>query len=811
MATAAQISSLQYRIKTLENENKLLDISKTNEVAQLNKKYLNLHKQYQEVSTTQTFLYHENTKLQEKLKQLESQRSAENSAKEIQVKQLNLIIDQLKENTIGKDYEIDSLKNTNRTLVAKIGVFENDKKEFRQEVQGRLKVLLDENGQLLKQVNELKKILQNQQQNNGGNDSSANGSSGLSLEDVRVLNQNLTTQINENNQLKSQLLTKTLENSELKADAMLIKLFEEDKKSLQKRIDYFESTLSEQSLQLSDLISENEELKLDKQKFVALLDNFESDSTKPADEKYTTKPNSKLTAFVEQYNSASFNLKKLQSKVEFLNNELQTFKAINESQALRINELNVENNKLEKIHQSARQHSADLNNEKLLLSGQVHQLTKRIQSLEEFSRNLQRFQETHQNQSAPTAQEQPQLPEQQQEPQPTITKEELEAKTKQIEQLERALSAYETEIQNQNKTAAVHDLNKRKKLNDGQSSMSSAIDSDDALLNKYHDEILKLRKQLLDAEASVKLLASEIKVIQLRNKELQSYIEEETFSPKKLEKRKQERILQLFRNPTLDYQKIKTETLKALSKENTDLLRLIGELQEKEKSNTVKTAVKNSVLAGEQNTKMIPRSVLDRYMVEVNASEQELEKLNKKLDRLKKAYNKKSAEYLSTITLLFGYNIEFFENSKKIKIKSKFTKRKALQSSSSSSSSNTNGHNSSDMGTGGAGDYFAGANNSSNAKGDDDNENTTTEDHNYLVIDLYNKSLQISNEASEAFHQKCESLISYWVRAKGEIPCFLAALNLELFEGYDDDKHKSPGVVSGGDRGAAVDVATVST
>jgi len=43
-------------------------------------------------------------------------------------------------------------------------------------------------------------------------------------------------------------------------------------------------------------------------------------------------------------------------------------------------------------------------------------------------------------------------------------------------------------------------------------------------------------------------------------------------------------------------------------------------------------------------------------------------------------------------------------------------------------------------------------------------------------------TMKLSGSVDSAFARECSNLISFWVQERREIPCFLAALNLELYD-----------------------------
>lgn len=133
---------------------------------------------------------------------------------------------------------------------------------------------------------------------------------------------------------------------------------------------------------------------------------------------------------------------------------------------------------------------------------------------------------------------------------------------------------------------------------------------------------------------------------------------------------------------------------------------------------------------------VIPKSVFARQEHEKALLQTKIDELKKKTNRLKAIYTDKSKEILSIISSYFGYSIEFIPSpmnsndlSSRIKLVSKYI-----------------------------------------SEGDNNG---------FLVLDLNSKSLKA--HGSLEFKSLCEELVLKWVDDKGQIPCFLSALNLKLY------------------------------
>lgn len=127
----------------------------------------------------------------------------------------------------------------------------------------------------------------------------------------------------------------------------------------------------------------------------------------------------------------------------------------------------------------------------------------------------------------------------------------------------------------------------------------------------------------------------------------------------------------------------------------------------------------------------ISKAAYDRSQLENQELERKIHELNKRIQRLREIFSAKSLEFIDAVYSLLGFKLEFLP-SNKIKLKSKYVKN----------------------------------------------------DENCLMIDTVKQTFKTSkfNDEDDDFFKISENLIDFWIKEKGDIPCFLAALNLELFE-----------------------------
>ncbi|KAM0421473.1 hypothetical protein ACHAPT_010646 [Fusarium lateritium] len=177
----------------------------------------------------------------------------------------------------------------------------------------------------------------------------------------------------------------------------------------------------------------------------------------------------------------------------------------------------------------------------------------------------------------------------------------------------------------------------------------------------------------------------------------------------------QTRVLSLKSNPTSDYEAIKRSTLEALQKENQDLLATLRS--------------KN----GNSSVPMIPTSVLSAMEREIAAAKAETASAQKSARRLKEVWGSKSQEFKEAIFSTLGWTVTFIPNGK-MRVESTFY------------------------------------------------PSQTDEHENSIIFDGERGTMKVGGGPRSAFARRISDQIGFWVREKGCIPGFLAALTLEFYE-----------------------------
>jgi mitotic spindle assembly checkpoint protein MAD1 len=225
---------------------------------------------------------------------------------------------------------------------------------------------------------------------------------------------------------------------------------------------------------------------------------------------------------------------------------------------------------------------------------------------------------------------------------------------------------------------------------------------DNERIGQYARKNRKLQDELTSLQTSSKLLQKELSVAK-----------ERLTSANQASKT---RILSLRSNPTSDYEAIKQSTLETLRRENADLL---------------------AQLEGRGPLATVSASSLQALQLALNASREALAEETKMKDRLKKVWSAKSLEFRQLVISLLGWDVVFMKDGK-MRVTSSFYP----------------------------------------SKGDEENS---------IVFDGDKGTMKISGGPESAFAVKIADQIKFWVKEKGSIPCFLAALTLEFYDEANKD------------------------
>ncbi|GAC95923.1 M protein repeat protein [Pseudozyma hubeiensis SY62] len=322
-----------------------------------------------------------------------------------------------------------------------------------------------------------------------------------------------------------------------------------------------------------------------------------------------------------------------------------------------------------------------------------------------------------------------------------------------ISRLKAMLSSYEQEEQNHNSTSysAAHaqrisllegELEKAKAENvalseeletvskslaEKESKTEGDVDGEQDLaakLGSLQSEKTALETKVSDLESSMSGLTRELESLGKENEMLWLRVGRGEFDQER------QRCLVLASNPVSNDLDVRRKTMEALKAENASLLSRVEEL-----SALVSTSSSSGPTSSSQA--LIPQSVVDNLRADLSALQVSIESKDKAMLRLKQVFSAKANEFREAIQSLFGYKVKFLENGKV-----KLTSTHNRSSNSTSLVFESEGGNVGRMKLMGEAVKFPG------------------------LVDV-------------------KGLKEYWLAEGGvrqSVPCFLAALNLELYE-----------------------------
>jgi mitotic spindle assembly checkpoint protein MAD1 len=208
-------------------------------------------------------------------------------------------------------------------------------------------------------------------------------------------------------------------------------------------------------------------------------------------------------------------------------------------------------------------------------------------------------------------------------------------------------------------------------------------------------------------------LQSELSDLQTAHRLLQKEHEVTTSQLTSAKEQLQTRILSLRSNPTSDHEATKAATLAALKLENAELLAHI------QRQPTLFATVPASQLAAAQR--------------EIADAKAETASAHKTSRRLKEVWASKSAEFKEAVFSTLGWTVTFIPGGK-MRVESV---------------------------------YYP---------------SQTDEHENSIVFDGERGTMKVGGGPRSAFAQRIGDTIKFWVRERGCVPCFLAALTLEFWE-----------------------------
>ncbi|KAI0903947.1 spindle assembly checkpoint component Mad1 [Ustulina deusta] len=275
-------------------------------------------------------------------------------------------------------------------------------------------------------------------------------------------------------------------------------------------------------------------------------------------------------------------------------------------------------------------------------------------------------------------------------------------KADRISELEKLVDTYKEEVQNLHKELSVAE------------SSAGTLEPAAGLKRSHTDEAEN--EQLGELNRKRRKLADDLSKLQTAHQLLQKDHEVLSSRLAAAESANKIRVLSLRSNPTSDFEAIKTATLAALKLENQELLAQLS-----------REARRNPKAA------LIPASQLAAARRDIEEAQRETASAQKTTRRLKEVWAAKSQEFKEAIFSTLGWTVTFIPNGK-MRVESLFC------------------------------------------------PSATDEHENSIVFDGERGTMKVSGGPQSPFARRIADQIQFWVRDKGCIPGFLAALTLEFYE-----------------------------
>lgn len=655
-ALKAEIGTLQYRMQTTEQEKEIALSQQNNKMEQARRREQEEAQQRQVAEAAQTKAAGEMEAARREVDDLKEATEQDKKALERQARdareETRLLQEQLEDLSSAKDEAARFSDRKTTDLQMRITALEGTVQELEQETQGRDSSLAQKQAQLTERDELIAKleadVLRLKAQSGDA-------------ETMQIIKSELSEQVQHIRTLEATNRDQLYELKHLRSINRAVEVVEEEKRSLQRRVEAAEVLEAE----LSEARMQRQRLEDERLAWTAYLQNATEGGTFEFDS-----PEAVARALVEErFNTASYveKLGAAQAEATSQQNTLRSYE----------DEIRQLKDQVEEARNSANAATADkarlrLDRQRALAVKEVEYLRAQLQTFDTEDQSVQpdKFDE---------------------------------ARVIRIQELEGLVDNYKTEVQ------SLHgELSSLEKPSVTGSPLpvvgtkrSRSDDDHDEQLGQLRRKNRKLQEDMSSMETKVALL----------EKDLSANRDQLTAA----KQQNQTRVLSLRSNPTSDYESIKRATLDALKAENTDLLA------------TLQSKTANSSIP------VIPTSVLGAMEREIAAAKAETASAQKSARRLKEVWGSKSQEFKEAIFSTLGWTVTFIPNGK-MRVESTFFPSQS-----------------------------------------DEHENS-------IVFDGERGTMKVGGGPKSAFARRISDQIGFWVREKGCIPGFLAALTLEFYE-----------------------------
>ncbi|KAI1817443.1 spindle assembly checkpoint component Mad1 [Poronia punctata] len=653
----AEIATMRYRIETTEQEKEVLLLQHENEMREVQRKSEEDFKLKQAAEGEKSRAQRQFESMQEELRNLKETSTQDNAELERKVREAQdetrLIKEQLEDLSSAKDEEERLHQKQVSDLEAQLEDLRQTVQELEHDSQAR-DSLLNTVQQQLNEKNKLVGDLEAEVLRLKAQTGDA--------ETIAIIRRELSDQVQHIRSLEVKNAKQNTELVQLRQNHKAVEIVEEEKRSLQRKVDAAELVEAE----LNEVRIQKQRLEDERLAWTAYLQNASMDTGIMEFDS----PEDVARALVEErYNSASLmeRLGEVQPQIAERDEMIKALESDKKNMAAQL-----EKSKTSSAPISTSKALARLERQRTLATKEVEYLRAQLKT---FDAEDETFDTGNFDQE----------------------------KVDRVTELEKLVDTYKEEVQNLHKELST--------LESSTGTLDPAVGSkrsraDDESENEQLGELNRKRRKLAD---DLSKLQTAHQILQKEHEVLRSRLTA-------AEAVNKTRILSLRSNPTSDFEAIKTATLAALKLENQELLAQLS-----------KEARRNPKVA------LIPASQLAAAKREIEEAQRETASAQKTTRRLKEVWAAKSQEFKEAIFSTLGWTVTFIPNGK--------MRVESLYCPSAS----------------------------------DEHENS-------IVFDGERGTMKVSGGPQSPFARRIADQIQFWVRDKGCIPGFLAALTLEFYE-----------------------------
>ncbi|KAI1302925.1 spindle assembly checkpoint component Mad1 [Xylaria venustula] len=652
----AELATMRYRIETKEQEREMLVLQHESEIRDVQRKAEDDFNQKQQAEGEKSRAQRQYESMQEELQNVKE--SSANDAAELERRlreaqdEARLLKEQLEDLSVAKEEGERMNQRRANEAEAQLSDLRQTIEELEHDAQTR-EALLGAEQQKLAEKDELMGNLEAEIIRLKAQTGDA--------ETIAIIRRELSDQVQHIRSLEAKTSKQHTELVHLRQVHKAVEVVEEEKRSLQRRVDAAEALEAE----LNEVHVQKQRLENERLAWTAFLQNA---STEEGVMEFDS-PEAVARALVgERYNSASLveKLGEIQPQIAERDEIIKSLESDKKNLAAQL-----EKSRTSVAPINASKSQARLERQRALATKEIEYLRAQLKT---FDAEDETFDTGNFDQQ----------------------------KVNRISELENLVDTYKEEVQNLHKELSAAESAAGAVEPAAGSKRSRTDESENEQLGELNRKRRKLADELSKLQTAHQLLQKEHEVVNSRLKAAEST--------------NKTRVLSLRSNPTSDFEAIKTATLAALKLENQELLAQLS----KEARRNPKTA-------------LIPASQLAAARREIEEAQRETASAQKTTRRLKEVWAAKSQEFKEAIFSTLGWTVTFIPNGK-MRVESLYYPSR------------------------------------------------TDEHENSIVFDGERGTMKVSGGPQSEFARRIADQIQFWVRDKGCIPGFLAALTLEFYE-----------------------------